>query len=175
MIRAMVRVALGLGGNLGDPESAFREALGALAIVGGITAVSKLWRTRPVGPRQPDYLNAAAVVAWHAGPRSLLERCRELEIAAGRDRSTEQRWGPRVLDLDLLLADGVVCRGPLLELPHPRFHERRFALEPAAEVAAEWRHPLLGLTVSQLADRKRVQEPDAILEVRDFEFSILNS
>ena len=174
MIGRVMHVVLGLGGNLGDPESAFREALEALATAGEMIAVSRLWRTRPVGPEQPDYLNAAAVVAWPTGPRSLLERCRELEIAAGRVRSSEERWGPRVLDLDLLLAEDIVCRGPVLALPHPRFHERRFALEPTAEVAAAWVHPLLGITVSQLADRKRVQEPEAILEVRDFEFSILN-
>jgi 2-amino-4-hydroxy-6-hydroxymethyldihydropteridine diphosphokinase len=171
----MFRVILGLGGNTGEPASAFRHALDALARDGRIAAVSRLWRTRPVGPPQPDYLNAAAVVSWPAGPHSLLARCRQLEAAAGRDRSTGERWGPRALDLDLLLAEDLVCRGPTLELPHPRFHERRFALEPSAEVAPDWRHPLLGLTISELVNRRRAREPDAILEVGDFEFSILNS
>ncbi|HSO23610.1 MAG TPA: 2-amino-4-hydroxy-6-hydroxymethyldihydropteridine diphosphokinase [Chondromyces sp.] len=165
----MFRVILGLGGNTGEPASAFRHALDALARDGRIAAVSRLWRTRPIGPPQSDYLNAAALISWSAGPRSLLARCRQLEAAAGRDRSTGERWGPRDLDLDLLLAEGLVCRGPILELPHPRFHERRFALEPAAEVAPDWRHPLLGLTVGQLADRRRGREPDAILEVLSFE------
>jgi 2-amino-4-hydroxy-6-hydroxymethyldihydropteridine diphosphokinase len=171
----MLRVVLGLGGNLGDPVAAFREALAALAGGGRVEVVSRLWCTRPVGPQQPDYLNAAAVVAWLHGPRGLLARCRGLEAAAGRDRSREQHWGPRALDLDLLLGEGVVCRGPALELPHPRFAERRFALEPAAEVAPGWLHPLLGLTVRELLTRQRAREPDAILEVRDFELSILNS
>ncbi len=166
----MIRVLLGLGGNLGDPAAAFREALAALAGEGCVEMVSRLWRTRPVGPLQPDYLNAAATIAWPRGPRDLLARCRELEAAAGRDRSAELRWGPRALDLDLLLAESVVCRGPALELPHPRFAERRFALEPAAEVAPDWLHPLLGLTVSELAKRQRNREPDAILEVLIFEF-----
>jgi 2-amino-4-hydroxy-6-hydroxymethyldihydropteridine diphosphokinase len=165
----MFRVVLGLGGNTGEPEPAFRHALEQLACDGRIEAVSRLWRTRPVGPMQPDYLNAAAVVSWPGGPRSLLAHCRQLEAAAGRDRSTGERWGPRALDLDLLLAEDVVCRGPVLELPHPRLHERRFALEPAAEVAPGWLHPLLGLTVGQLADRQRAREPDAILEVLSFE------
>jgi 2-amino-4-hydroxy-6-hydroxymethyldihydropteridine diphosphokinase len=171
----MFRVILGLGGNTGEPETSFRHALDALAHGGRIEAVSRLWRTRPVGPPQPDYLNAAAVVSWPCGARSLLAHCRQLEAAAGRDRSTGERWGPRTLDLDLLLAEDVVCRGPVLELPHPRLHERRFALEPSAEIAPDWRHPLLGLTVGQLSNRQRAREPDAILEVRDFEFSILNS
>jgi len=68
-----------------------------------------------------------------------------------------------------------VCRGPLLEMPHPRFHTRRFALEPAAEVAPDWVHPLLGRTIIDFADRAREREPDAIVEVRNFEFSIRNS
>ena len=175
MIRRMVRVVLGLGSNMGDSRKAFSECLQTLAAEGRVIAVSRLWRTRAVGPPQPDYLNAAALVAWPAGPRALLGRCLELETAAGRDRSAEARWGPRVLDIDLLLAELVVCRGPILALPHPRLHERRFALEPAAEVTPNWTHPLLGRTISDLANEARNREPDAILEVSNFEFSILNS
>jgi 2-amino-4-hydroxy-6-hydroxymethyldihydropteridine diphosphokinase len=166
----MVRVVLGLGGNEGDCRMAFSECLAALAAEGRVIAVSSLWRTRPVGPPQPDYLNAAALVEWPAGPRALLGRCLELETAAGRDRSAETRWGPRTLDIDLLLAESVVCRGPMLTLPHPRLHERRFALEPAAEVAPDWKHPLLDRTVIQLAEDAREREPDAIVEVLSFEF-----
>jgi 2-amino-4-hydroxy-6-hydroxymethyldihydropteridine diphosphokinase len=129
-----------------------------------------VWRTRAVGPSQPDFLNAAALIDWPAGPRPLLERCRELEAAAGRERTREERWGPRTLDLDLLMAASVVCRGPDLELPHPRLHERRFALEPAAEVTPDWLHPFLGRTIEELAVAARDWEPDAILEVMSFEF-----
>jgi 2-amino-4-hydroxy-6-hydroxymethyldihydropteridine diphosphokinase len=151
----MLRVVLGLGGNLGEPATAFAAALDALADEGWIVATSRLWRTEAVGPEQPEYLNAAATIHWPGSPISLLERCRELERLAGRDRANEQRWGPRVLDLDLLLGDGVVCVGPALQLPHPRFHDRRFALEPALEVAPEWVHPLLGQTVAELAEAAR--------------------
>jgi len=164
----MVRVVLGLGGNMGDSRIAFSECLLALAAEGRIIAVSRLWHTRAVGPPQPDYLNAAVLIEWPAGPRALLARCLELEAMAGRDRSAEVRWGPRVLDIDLLLAEKVVCRGPMLTLPHPRLHERRFALEPAAEVAPDWTHPLLGRTVLELAEDARKREPDAILEVLSF-------
>lgn len=168
MIEPMFRVVLGLGGNVGEPAAAFRRALETLDRDGRVTAASRLWRTRPVGPPQPDYLNAAVLVEWPGKPRSLLERCRALEAAAGRDRSNEARWGPRALDLDLLLAADLVCRGPTLELPHPRFQERRFALEPSAEVAPDWLHPLIGLTVAELALAARSHDPDAILEVIDW-------
>jgi len=171
-----MRVVLGLGSNMGDSRLAFSECLQELAAAEGrVIAVSRLWHTRAVGPPQPDYLNAAALIEWPAGPRALLARCHELESAVGRDRSAEARWGPRVLDIDLLLAESVVCRGPTLTLPHPRMHERRFALEPAAEVAPDWTHPLIGRTISDLADDARDRYPDAILEVFSFEFSIFNS
>jgi 2-amino-4-hydroxy-6-hydroxymethyldihydropteridine diphosphokinase len=171
----IVDIVIGLGGNLGQTDAAFVGALEALAEEGRVRAVSRVWRTRPVGPSQPEFLNAAAVIDWPAGPRPLLERCREIEADAGRDRAREQRWGPRILDLDLLIAASTVCRGPDLDLPHPRLHERRFALEPAAELVPGWVHPLLGLTVEELAEKARRRDPDAILEIFDFEFSSLNS
>jgi 2-amino-4-hydroxy-6-hydroxymethyldihydropteridine diphosphokinase len=165
----MVRVVLGLGSNLGDGRRAFSDCLAALAAEGRVIASSRLWRTRAVGPTQPDFLNAATLIDWPAGPRPLLYRCRELEAAAGRDRTREERWGPRTLDLDLLIARSAVCRGPDLDLPHPRLHERRFALEPAAELVPDWIHPLLGRSIVELADDARSREPDAILGVLNFD------
>ncbi|MCG6948287.1 MAG: 2-amino-4-hydroxy-6-hydroxymethyldihydropteridine diphosphokinase [Acidobacteria bacterium] len=169
-MESLLKVLLGLGSNQGQSRAVFRDCLDRLARDGDVLATSRLWRTRAIGPSQPDYLNAAAIVAWPREPRHLLDRCRQLETAAGRDRSLEERWGPRCLDLDLLMADDLVCRGPVLELPHPRFHQRRFALEPAAEIAADWVHPFLGLTVEELAEEARRHEPDAILGVMSFEF-----
>ena len=168
-IQATMRIVIGLGGNLDDTESAISGALAALADDGRVERVSRIWRTRPVGPEQPDYTNAAALVEWPADPRRLLTRCQEIEAAAGRDRSREERWGPRVLDLDLLLAEFVVCRGSRLVLPHPRFHKRRFALEPAAEVVPHWIHPIEGLSLAQLAESSRLNEADSILGATDFD------
>ena len=166
----MLRVLLGFGSNLGESGNTFSSCLGRFADGGNIVGISRLWLTRAIGPPQPDYLNATILIEWPTSLRSLLSCCHELEVAAGRDRLAEERWGPRILDLDLLMANNIVCRGPLLELPHPRFHQRRFALEPAAEVAPGWVHPLLGLTIEELAEEARRREPDAILEVMSFEF-----
>ena len=164
----MITAYIALGSNQQCPEEQLRRAVKAIGQLGGsrILQVSPVYRSAAVGPgEQPDYLNAAAVIHWPGDLPALLARCRELEVAAGRDRATEERWGPRVLDLDLLLADGVVCRGPMLEVPHPRFHERRFALEPAAEVAPEWVHPLLGRSVSELAEAARPAVDDGTVRV----------
>lgn len=164
----MLQAIIGLGANLGDGSDAFTTALDGLAISGEVGAVSRLWRTRPVGPEQPDYVNAAALVAWPLSPDTLLERCREFEAAAGRDRTAEVRWGPRTLDLDVLIFKDLVWRSPALEVPHPRFHERAFALVPAAEVAPDWIHPLLGRTLSDLAEEIRTTDPDALISNEPF-------
>jgi 2-amino-4-hydroxy-6-hydroxymethyldihydropteridine diphosphokinase len=148
---------------VGDPERSFTAALEALSHSAEICAVSELWRTRPVGPAQPDYLNAVVLLSWPGSPRRLLERCLELEAQAGRDRTREQCWGPRPLDLDLLISRDLVWRSPVLELPHPRLHERAFALVPAAEVAPDWIHPLSGRTLADLATAARTTDPDALL------------
>jgi len=101
--------------------------------LGKITAVSSLWSTAPVGgPPQGPYLNAAALLETVMGPRPLLAACLELERAGGRVR--REKWGPRLLDLDLLLYGDAVIDAPGLRVPHPRMTERRFVLAPLAEV-----------------------------------------
>jgi len=126
-----------LGGNLGDPRATLRRALrwlGALPHT-RLERWSSLHRTAPVGPPQPDFLNAVARLRTLLGPHELLAALQVLERAAGRRR--EVRWGPRTLDLDLLMyGDGgrFVLGGAALELPHPRLHERPFVLAPLAEV-----------------------------------------
>jgi len=167
----MLEIVVGLGANLGDPAAAFAVAVAELACQGQVRAASRLWRTRPLGPGQPDYENAAIRIGWPGSPWQLLEVCRELEGAAGRDRQNEIRWGPRPLDLDLLIALDLVTRGPRLELPHPRLAERAFALVPAAEVAPDWRHPLLGRTLADLAAEAVGINPDALISNRPFEIA----
>jgi len=158
-----MQVVLGLGGNVGDVAAAFAEARSRLEKWSRVLAASRLFRTAPVGrAEQPDFLNAALRLEVECNLRELVKQCQMLESEAGRDRSTEARWGPRPLDLDLLLARDVVHRGPCLELPHPRFHERAFALVPAAEVAPDWLHPLLGHTLDRLAEQAARRDPSSL-------------
>jgi 2-amino-4-hydroxy-6-hydroxymethyldihydropteridine diphosphokinase len=164
----MLHVLIGLGANLGDPATAFAVAIDELASKGDVISVSRLWRTRPLGPDQPDYCNAAALVGWEQAPSSLLYACRTLEAAAGRDRSTEQRWGPRILDLDLLMARDLVWRSPELVLPHPRLHQRAFALVPSAELVPDWVHPLVGRTIGDLAEEALRDDPGALIASEPF-------
>jgi 2-amino-4-hydroxy-6-hydroxymethyldihydropteridine diphosphokinase len=146
-----VRLLIGLGGNLGDVHGAFSRAASALDARLKVLGRSGVWRSAPQGPPQPDYLNAVVLVETAAHPLEVLTLCRSLEREAGRDRLREQRWGPRTLDLDLLIAPALVIEAPALVLPHPRLVERRFALAPATEIAADWPHPRLHRTLADLA------------------------
>lgn len=146
-----MRIVLGLGGNLGDVSAAFAVTLAALCGEFGNVRASSLWSSAPIGPPQRDFLNAAVLLGIDVHPLRLLAFTRSLEAAAGRDRTSEAHWGPRVLDIDLLLAEDIVIEGPELTLPHPRLHERQFALLPAAELAADWIHPRLQRSLAELA------------------------
>jgi 2-amino-4-hydroxy-6-hydroxymethyldihydropteridine diphosphokinase len=132
----MATAFIGIGANLGDRESHLRGALELLAAEEGIevVAVSCLRETEPVGPvEQGLFLNGAVQVATELPPAKLLERLLEIEQRLGRVR--RERFGPRTIDLDLLVYGSEVVDEPGLKLPHPRLHERRFALEPLAELA----------------------------------------
>lgn len=125
---------IGLGTNLGDRELNLRRALVRLEALGPVRA-SSFRETDPVGVTdQPKFLNAAAELATDLPPRELLERLLEIERELGRDRATERRWGPRVIDLDLLLFGEEAINEPGLTVPHPRLADRRFVLEPLCEV-----------------------------------------
>ncbi|NOZ93324.1 MAG: 2-amino-4-hydroxy-6-hydroxymethyldihydropteridine diphosphokinase [Acidobacteria bacterium] len=157
-----MKLLIGLGGNVGAVPAAFSDALGAMGTAVVVEAVSPLYRSRPLGPPQPEYWNMAALVAVEMPLLWVLERCQQLELRAGRHRQGEERWGPRPLDLDLLLAPGLVHRGPRLTLPHPRFHRRAFAVVPAADLAPEWVHPYLGRNLRELAGELRSADPGAV-------------
>ena len=135
-MRAM-RAYIGLGSNLGDRENTLCAALERLAENPevDVVAVSTFRDTEPVGPvtDQPRFLNGAAVLDTSLGPRPLLELLLEVEAELGRTREGP-RGGPRTIDLDLLLYEGVSVNEPGLQVPHPRLNERDFVLEPLAEL-----------------------------------------
>jgi 2-amino-4-hydroxy-6-hydroxymethyldihydropteridine diphosphokinase len=135
---------VGLGSNLGDREATLREAVRLLAELDGVEvrAVSSLRETDPVGKLdQPRFVNAAVALETSLPARELLDRLLEVERALGRDRSVEERWGPRTIDLDLLLYGEETIDVPGLQVPHPRLAERAFVLEPLLELAPELRLP----------------------------------
>jgi 2-amino-4-hydroxy-6-hydroxymethyldihydropteridine diphosphokinase len=144
-------VVIGLGGNLGDVLGTFRAALSALAALGPVSAISSLYRTAPVGgPPQPDFLNAAVRLQHPGPPTELMSHLLELERRCGRAR--RERWGPRTLDLDILWISGLQVRVPGVTVPHPRLHERAFALWPLLDVAPEAADPDTGTSYRQLAE-----------------------
>ena len=146
----MTRVAIALGSNLGDREQYLRSAIAALQPSIQHVRVSTFHDTAPVGVGpQPTFLNATAVGETSLTARALLDTLLAIERDLGRERPFP--GAPRTLDLDLILYDeAIIDEAPSLIVPHPRFRERRFVLEPLAEIAPDWRDPITGQTVEEL-------------------------
>jgi 2-amino-4-hydroxy-6-hydroxymethyldihydropteridine diphosphokinase len=143
---------LGLGGNLGDPEASMAKALRAIDADDDthVVAVSSLYRTPPWGKTdQPDFLNAVAEIETARSPRDLLALCLDAEKALKRVR--RERWGPRLIDIDILLYGDTAVHEPGLDVPHPRIAERAFVLVPLAEIAPGLH--VAGATVADLLTR----------------------
>ena len=143
----MTRAYVGVGANLGDREATIRAAVAALP---GVVAISELRETEPVGVvDQPPFLNGAVALDTELDPRALLDVLLAIERELGRER--RERWGPRTIDLDLLLYGEERIEEPGLTVPHPRLHERRFALEPLLDLDPELDIPGRGRVIDLLA------------------------
>jgi 2-amino-4-hydroxy-6-hydroxymethyldihydropteridine diphosphokinase len=156
-----VRVAIALGSNLGDREAHLAFAVAALGRLVDRLAVSSWIETDPVGVGdQPRFLNGAVAGDTGLPARALLDALLRIEAERGRVREPgDPEKGSRTLDLDLILYGDSVIDKPGLQVPHPRFRERLFVLEPLAEVAGDWTDPVTGLTVSALRSRLAQRRP----------------
>lgn len=145
-----IQVALALGSNLGDRRAHLEWAVDRLGRLLGNLRASSFIETEPVDvpDPQPPYLNAAVVGETALEPKALLEALLAIERERGRERVSPR--AARTLDLDLILYADLVLTGPDLIVPHPRFRERRFVLEPLAEIAADWTDPVTGQSIRQL-------------------------
>lgn len=151
-------IALGSNrrGRHGTPSD---EVRAALAAIGGVVMTSPLVVTAPLGPARRRFVNAAALIDSAESPPALLERLKTIEAAFGRRRG--QRWTDRVIDLDIILWSDGTWASDGLTVPHPHFRRRDFVLGPLAAIVPDWRDPLSGLTVRQLAARLRRPSPIA--------------
>ena len=150
---AKTSYALALGSNrrsrFGSPAATVRAAIGTLAV----DAASRIHLTPALGPAGRSFANAAAILTTGLDPPALLDRLKRVEREFGRRGG--RKWGPRVLDIDILLWSGGAWAEPGLLVPHPEFRSRAFVLEPLADIAPDWRDPLTGATVRQLLRRLR--------------------
>ena len=149
-------VYFSLGSNLGERHANLLRALERLRLLGQVIAVSSVYETEPMEFKtQPWFLNCAVALETELMPRQLLARTRKIEQQLGRRRSAgpaPANKGPRAIDIDILLFGNAVVDTPELVIPHQAMHQRRFVLEPLAEIAPEVRHPVFHTTIRQLRD-----------------------
>jgi 2-amino-4-hydroxy-6-hydroxymethyldihydropteridine diphosphokinase len=147
---ALVRSAIALGSNLGNSLQTLESAIVSLAHTPEICLQTRShwYQTKAVGPPQPDYLNGCILLTTSLKPHALLQVLLDIEKQFGRVR--RERWGPRTLDLDLLLYGDRILHTPNLQIPHPRMTERAFVLVPLAEIAPDWIEPVSGKAIADL-------------------------
>jgi 2-amino-4-hydroxy-6-hydroxymethyldihydropteridine diphosphokinase len=147
----LTMVYLSLGSNVGDRKAHLREAQERLKALGRVTAASSFYETEPVEFTQQDwFLNCAVGLETVQTPHRLLNSILDIEQAMGRRRV--QKKGPRIIDIDILLFGDTILTSEEVTVPHPAMHERRFVLEPLAEIAPNMRHPVLNKTILELRD-----------------------
>lgn len=146
------RVYLSLGSNIGDREQQLHNAISQLGSLGRVTATSSIYETQPVDfTEQPWFLNCVIALETSKSPADLMAEILKIEKEMGRRRTREK--GPRPIDIDILLFGDMVLNTPELIIPHPAMANRRFVLEPLAEIAPQALHPVLNATIRELLDR----------------------
>jgi 2-amino-4-hydroxy-6-hydroxymethyldihydropteridine diphosphokinase len=155
---------LSLGSNVGDRNLNLRDAISRLEARGRVVAVSSFYETEPVEfVSQAWFLNCAVALQTENNPQELMEAVLEIEREMGRERI--QKKGPRNIDIDILLFGNAVVNSPGLTIPHPSMEQRRFVLEPLAEIAPDARHPVLHKTIRQLRDQ--LASPAVVRKAKD--------
>ena len=153
-----VTAYLSLGSNVGDREEYIEQAIFLLEKNPHIDMIkhSANYETEAEGaPNQPAFLNAAVAIKTKLPPHRLLEVCQEIEALQGRERETE--WGPRTIDIDILLYDGEIVSDDKLQIPHPLMHERMFVLKPLKDIAPQLMHPILEKSIESLYDERKAE------------------
>jgi len=173
MVQPPQTALIAFGGNLGDPIATLRRALPMIEeVVGPLTKLSSLYETKALtlrGEVHANYINAVLEVSTAREPEEILAELLRIEHELGRDRSPDKRWEPRTIDLDLLFVGSKVMTTPALNLPHPELSKRDFVVEPLAEIAGEFVHPLLGKSMSEL-QRELSESGSERFVIRTFPF-----
>lgn len=150
------KAAIGLGSNLGDRLGNLRQAVDRLRKQGTILATSFVYETPPFGvTTQPRFLNAALILEFEGSPHFLLKTLKTIEKEMGRKE--RDKWGPREIDLDILMIPDLVYEDEGLKIPHPGLPERAFVLVPLSEIAPDWIHPVLKVEIRVLAEQYRAE------------------
>ncbi|MDE0316558.1 MAG: 2-amino-4-hydroxy-6-hydroxymethyldihydropteridine diphosphokinase [Candidatus Poribacteria bacterium] len=161
---------IGFGSNIGDRLSYIKGAIHALSQAEGITLqkISSLYETEPVGDEaQAQFLNGVVAIKTDLSPHTLLQTLKQSETTVGRQHRT--RWGPREIDLDILIYGDIYLRTPNLVIPHPEMHLRRFVLVPLAEIAPDLLHPVFNETIQTLLER--LEDDKSVVKNKDYDLS----
>ena len=161
---------IGFGSNIGDRFAYIQNAIQVLAEVEEITLqkISSLYETAPVGDEaQAKFLNGVVAIKTYLSPHTLLQTLRQIETDVGRQHRT--RWGPREIDLDILIYGDICLQAPNLVIPHPDMHLRRFVLIPLAEIAPDLVHPVLNETIQTMLER--LADDKSVVKAEDYDLS----
>ncbi|RKU09230.1 2-amino-4-hydroxy-6-hydroxymethyldihydropteridine diphosphokinase [Candidatus Poribacteria bacterium] len=166
----MHSVYIGFGSNIDDRLSHIQNAIHALSEAEGITLqkISSLYETEPVGyEEQAKFLNGVVAIETCLSPHTLLQTLKQIETAVGRQHRT--RWGPREIDMDILIYGDICLQAPDLVIPHPEMHLRRFVLVPLAEIAPNLLHPVFNQTIQTLLER--LEDDKSVVKAEDYDLS----